>query len=468
MDSLTALAILASAVAFYLSTGLGEIWPLAWLAPAPVLWLAFQEPRRHAFLPAAAAFFLGSLNLFGFLSRILPAPILLVLLVLPALVFGAVVVFAGRAVRTLSPFAAVVAFPAAWTSYEFLVSLVSPHGTALSLAYSQAEVQPLVQVVSVTGLWGLTFLLTLVPSAIALALTRRAKAPLGGTAVLLAMVVALGAVRLHQGPMQPTVRVGLAVTDRDIGRVFDTEDRATALAIAHGYRDRIAALSRDGARVVVLPEKMTGVTPASGPEVAAALGDQARLSHVALVAGLNRVGIEPPRNVALVWMPDGRQIIEYDKHHMLPGPETGYLVGRQPGLFTAEGQAWGVAICKDMDFQGWSRRYGDRGVRILAVPAWDFVIDGRLHFRMALVRSVENGFALVRAAEQGLLTVSDGYGRIVASMPSGSEPDARLVADVAPGPGATFYTRGGDWFGWLSVVVAGAIGVSGVRLGRQR
>jgi apolipoprotein N-acyltransferase len=114
-----------------------------------------------------------------------------------------------------------------------------------------------------------------------------------------------------------------------------------------------------------------------------------------------------------------------------------------------------------MDFQGWSREYGRRDVRLLVVPAWDFVVDGRLHFRMALVRGIENGFAMARAAEQGLLTVTDGFGRIVASKTSGS--DALLVADVQPGPGTTFYTRTGDWCGWLAVGLSAGLAVMMLR-----
>jgi hypothetical protein len=40
---------------------------------------------------------------------------------------------------------------------------------------------------------------------------------------------------------------------------------------------------------------------------------------------------------------------------MLPGPETGYEIGAAPGLFPAPAAQWGVAICKNMDFPGWSR-----------------------------------------------------------------------------------------------------------------
>lgn len=58
-------------------------------------------------------------------------------------------------------------FPAAWTSYEFLLSSASPHGTFGSLAYSQIDVLPLIQIASITGALGITFLLLLVPSALA-------------------------------------------------------------------------------------------------------------------------------------------------------------------------------------------------------------------------------------------------------------------------------------------------------------
>ena len=464
----TLIAIAASATAFYLSTGLGETWPLAWVAPVPLLCLACAEPRRRAFGPAVIAFYLGSLNLFGYLALLMPASRVATILLGPALALGAAVAWTGRVARNLSGAAAVLAFPAVWTSYEFLWSVMSPHGTALSLAYSQADVLPVLQVVSLTGLWGVLFVLTLVPAAIALAIVRRSLVPLLPAVGLLVLVLAIGVWRLNEPPSPDVVRVGLAATDQDIGRVFQTEDTPTALAIARAYAERIRRLAARGAVVVVLPEKFTGVTPANASAVIAVLADAARNAHVTVVAGLNRVAIQPRRNVAVVLSSDGRTLVEYDKRHMLPGPETGYLVGDRPGLFQESGRHWGVEICKDMDFQRWSRQYAEQDVRLLAVPAWDFVVDGRLHQRMALVRSVEDGFAMARAAQQGLLTVSDAYGRVLASTASGPGPEAALVADNPPGPGATFYSQTGDWFGWLSVVLACALAVRTEHRARSR
>jgi apolipoprotein N-acyltransferase len=71
---------------------------------------------------------------------------------------------------------------------------------------------------------------------------------------------------------------------------------------------------------------------------------------------------------------------------------------------------------------------------------------------MAVVRGVENGFAVARVAQQGFLTFSDAFGRILAEESSAKAPAAFLVQEILPGPGATFYTRFGDWFGWTCLI----------------
>jgi apolipoprotein N-acyltransferase len=76
---------------------------------------------------------------------------------------------------------------------------------------------------------------------------------------------------------------------------------------------------------------------------------------------------------------------------------------------------------------------------------------------MAVVRGVENGFAVARTAQQGLLTVSDAYGRVLAEEASSTTPEAVLVRGISPGPGATLYTRHGDWFGWVNLLMLAAL-----------
>lgn len=453
----TLLAIALSACAYYFSTGLGTLWPLAWAAPVPVLIVAFRSSWRVAAVAAFAAYFIGSLNLFTYLAAVMPVLLVGVGLGATALVFTGAVLAARATAHRLPGWAAALAFPAAWTTYEFLFSRVSPHGTALSLAYSQTDFLALLQIASVTGIWCITFAATLVPSAIAVAYVRRRLSPLAPAAVVLVLVLGFGAVRLQTAPKQPEVRVGLAATDHGLEKAFQTDDPAYALDVARAYADRVARLAAQGAQVVVLPEKFVGVTSTDGDAIRQVFSRAARAGRVTLIAGFNRFTPKPPHNTAVVFAPDGQVVLEYEKHHMLPGPETGYVVGHAPGLFAAPGAQWGVAICKDMDFPAWSRRYGRQGVRMLAVPAWDFVRDARLHSRMAVVRGVEQGFSIARTAQQGSLTVSDAYGRILGEASSSGIPDALLVANIPAGPGGTIYTRWGDWFGWACVILLGGL-----------
>jgi apolipoprotein N-acyltransferase len=74
---------------------------------------------------------------------------------------------------------------------------------------------------------------------------------------------------------------------------------------------------------------------------------------------------------------------------------------------------------------------------------------------MAVMRGVENGFAIARSAQEGLVTVSDAYGRVLVEQSSARDP--MEVQAMAAGPGATFYTHYGDWFGWVNVLMMGGL-----------
>jgi hypothetical protein len=136
-----------------------------------------------------------------------------------------------------------------------------------------------------------------------------------------------------------------------------------------------------------------GVTSDSADAVVKVLSDAARAAHATVIAGLSRNGVQPRRNMALVISQDGTLVLQYEKRYLVPMIETTFASGNALGLFAGPEAQWGVAICKDLDFPAWSRAYGRHGVRFLAVPAWDFVRDARMHSRMAVMRGVENGFA---------------------------------------------------------------------------
>ena len=155
----------------------------------------------------------------------------------------------------------------------------------------------------------------------------------------------------------------------------------------------------------------------------------------------------------------GKPVQRYLKRHMVPGLELGYTLGRDSFVDGTRG----VAICKDMDFPATIRDYGSRGVELMLVPAWDFVKDARMHSRMALVRGVENGFAIARAAAGGNLTASDRYGRVIGEATTSREHPVTVVTDLGMRGGGTIYTRIGEAFAWLCVVLSVAFAAWRIR-----
>ncbi len=487
---------LLSAALFYFGTGLQPFWPATWLAPLPLLWFAFRAPRRRLFWVGLVACFLGGLNLAPYLLKMAPLPAVLVVMLLPAAVFGLALRWAGRLAAADRPWSAVFALPLAWTSWELLLLYVSPDGSFLNLAYSQADLLPLVQVASLTGLSGITFLLLLAPSALAWLLARRggpaaatagtgtagtagagtgrtAGAGTGRTAGtgtgrfrrisaegrwpamaglgLVVAAVGFGLVRLATSEEGEALKMGLLADDSRV-LAFKTESREEALEVVEAYALRINELAAGGAKVVILPEKVVGVAPPYEDELVERLRTVAKSANVTLVVGLNLLAREPKRNRALVLAADGSTLVDYEKAFLVAGWERGYARGETPGRFELEGMAAGVAICKDLDFPRWIARYV--GVRVLFAPAWDFGADGWLHARMAVFRAVEQGFSLVRSANEGLVTVSDAYGRVPAEGRGGGGPVA-VSTRVPLGPGGTLYGRIGDVFGWLVVGLFG-------------
>jgi apolipoprotein N-acyltransferase len=244
-------------------------------------------------------------------------------------------------------------------------------------------------------------------------------------------------------------------------RRFEASTPEQALPVVNAYLDAAHTLAARRVEAVVLPEKMVGVAPAYEDEVARQFSSLAERDEVLLVAGLNLVGRRQPRNVAAVFS-RGRKVLEYDKRRLVPGVEAEYAAGQAAGVYRAPGGMTGVAICKDMDFAELGREYGRAGVGLLFVPAWDFTRDARMHSRMAVLRGVEGGYSVARAAANGLLTGSDDLGQVLAERPSDAATQSMLLVALPLGRGKTFYSEHGDWFAGLCL--AGAAGLLALSL----
>ncbi|HET7104310.1 MAG TPA: nitrilase-related carbon-nitrogen hydrolase [Terracidiphilus sp.] len=460
------LVIVISATLVWFGDGLNPIWPLMWIAPLPVLLIAAWPAGQVAGI-AFLSWFVGFFTYYHYLHR-MQFPWLPVFLVEALLFVLSVLLYRALLLRR-SPWMAMLAFPSIWVAFEYLVSFAPSTGTAGSLSYTQLRFLPVLQLASITGPWGITFAVLLFSSTLAVALHVRRSAPrqAGHIAIAglgaIAVVLVYGSLRLAGPAVQQPVKAGLIVSDLPANESVAAAG-PDATRLFRDYAAQAQKLAGQGAAVIVMPEKVAVVADSNPREADAAFQPIADQSGVTLVVGVLRDAPPHRYNRALVYRPN-LPPVTYDKQHMLPPFESPLTPGSSLTLLSGPRGTWGVAICKDLDFADPARSYGRSGAGLLLVPAWDFNIDRVWHGHIAIMRGVEDGFSIVRAAKHGYLTVSDDRGRIVAEARSDSAPFATLLASVPTAHHATIYLRLGDWFAWLALVL---LVISLARLTLQR
>jgi apolipoprotein N-acyltransferase len=453
-------AVGVSAVLVWFGNNLDPYWPLLWLAPLPVLVIALRGSALRACFAVGLPWLIGSFSLWDYFRLVGLPPITFMTIFTTA---AAVIAFAGFLFRVLvqgnAIWTGLLAFPATIVAAEYARNLTTPHGTAGSLAYTQLRFLPFLQLASITGAWGITFLLMLFPAALAIGVQLRSSAPKRAFRVLaaalgvVAAVLAFGALRLGIPDAGGEVRVGLIASDNarnagtagagaDTGRLFTQ------------YAAEAQQLAARGARIIVLPEKLaTVIDGAAGGGSNQLLQEVADETGATIVAGEVYIEGAARYNQARV-LRSGRSALIYDKHHMLPPFENSLTPGSTELTFAGAAGDYGVEICKDMDFTPLSRDYGRAHVGLMLVPAWDFNMDRSWHGHISIMRAVEDGFSLVRAAKNGYLTVADNRGRVLAEKHSDAQaPFTSLLASVPARHSATLYILLGDWFAWLACVI---------------
>jgi apolipoprotein N-acyltransferase len=427
----------------------------ALFAPMPILAIAPELRSETAAELAFAAFLIGNLVAWGGESFAVPLATILASHLAGAVVFATFVVCAAEATRRWSGWLAALVFPTFEVAFYYTLSLESPHGTWGSPAYSQVDFLPLLQTASWIGMCGVMFIMSLLPSGLAVA-WYRSRWNMDGTrpAILaisaFAVAVLLGGVRVLLTPRTPSVRVAL-IASENLAPESESTDPTDAADILTVYAKMAHQAASKGAQIVVMPEKIIGVAPSYEWDVVLGLERVAQMSHVWLVVGLNQIGRSPKRNIAVVFDPDGKIVASYAKHHPIPSLEWDYKPGSKPAVFDAPWGRTAVLISQDLDFPDTARQLAALDVRVVVAPASDWQGSEVIHQRMSVVRGVESGFSLARAARGGMLSANDSRGRLIAARKPVHGEDTMALGNLPIGTGRTLYSRTDDWFGRLCV-----------------
>jgi apolipoprotein N-acyltransferase len=428
---------------------------LGWIALAPLLWAACgKRPIAAAGLGLLA----GSVSAVT-LARWHPDTTRLIWAYVPflwvALLFAVVAMTASILRESLAPGRWALGVACAGMTLEWLTSWLP---MPVHIALTQYQNLPLIQMASITGIWGVSFLVWLVNAAFADALLQRQIAPAS-----LRWAIGLAAFSWLTG-----LTVGLRDERRPliaVAAIQDFADPSRRTAQKPLDRPELTEAATGGAspaRLVVWSEECLrkSFNPADPDDPTRTL---AQTRHIVLVAGYMDDAKPRPHNCSAVIDADGIVAGVFQKMPLyLSETLTNVPGAARPAVKTAIGSV-GSEICFDSFYTGITRGLAASGARIVAMPNYDpptpFGTLHYLHAAMLPFRAVENGVPFVRSDPNGLSQVIDGHGRVLAQGPL--YRSAVVSATVALGNGrGTFFTRTGDWLAWLCVAAFPLICIS--------
>ena len=364
-----------------------------------------------------------------------------------------------------------------------------------AFGYALTAPLALAQAASVLGLWGLTFIAIAICASPATLLDRDAKKrrpllPFTLAALTLVALGTFGVIRLVRTPIRLVDGVHLRIMQPNL-----QQDVRFNYAARHEVVDRYLALSArqgfDQVTHLIWPESAFPFFLTREADAFAQIA-QALPQNTLLFTGAMRLA--DPDNPALSGVYNSIYVIDhqgsirsvYDKVHLVPfgeylpfedfleriGLQTlteqrgGFLAGDRHRLITTRGAPSALPlICYEIIFPGELTTSGERPGWIVNVTndGWFGISSGPYqHLQQARVTAIEQGLPLVRAANTGISAVIDPVGRIIGSLPLGSEGvmDAPLPRPI----GAPIYARLGDAPAAALIVLAFVL----VIRGRQR
>jgi apolipoprotein N-acyltransferase len=396
----------------------------------------------------------------------------------------------------------ILAFAAALTATEWLRGHVLSGFPWNSFGQALAGTPALAQTASLVGLWGLTLiaLVTLASLAVLADPPEASKRPWvlpTISAAVLAVMAAFGFYRLATTETAWVEGVRLRIMQPNLAQdeKFRPAAKQKVLSLYASISERATAPDRSGLRDVthlIWPESAFPFFLEREPDALAAIADLLP-EGVVLITGAARVenakpGEKEPRvhNSIRVVGDDGAILSTYDKVHLVPFGEFlpfqrfleslgleqltrvrgGFTPGARRGpLNVPRLPPASPLICYEAIFPGDVLPDGARPAWLLNVTndAWFGITPGPYqHFAQARLRTIEEGLPLVRAANNGISAVVDPVGRVVRSLPLGT--DGVLDSGLPKPLVSTLYSRFGDAPVMVAFAIFAAISLRSRRL----
>jgi len=475
-----------------------DLYILAWFVIVPFLLSLYEKSQKHAFLSGiffGIPYFTGtlywiyhSINHYGNISFIPSISIVLMLCIYLSFYTGIFALLFSITLRNTNLPSLFLA-PVLWVSLEYLRSYLLTGFPWSSLGYSQYKVLTFVQLADVTGIYGISFILVAVNGALAdiFLIRKRVKDmplfPLSHTVIgfsalviLLLVTVIYGNWRIGQQISGTHVRVSIIQGNIE-------QDKKWEPAFQRSVMETYADLSHEAAlaspSMIVWPETAVPFIYRTDESRTKEFLQAHRNLHTYLLFGSilyrgDRGGNAYYSNSAVLLDKTGNVVYEYDKIHLVPFGEYvplqrvlffvnkivvgvgDYSRGNQYSLAETPFGRFATVICYEIIFPGLVRKFftDDGNVLVnITNDAWFGKTPGPYqHFSMAVFRAIENRKPVIRAANTGISGFIDSKGRIISKTELFQK--VVLTCDIKTNDTKSFYTKYGDLFSYLCIVLS--------------
>jgi apolipoprotein N-acyltransferase len=388
---------------------------------------------------------------------------------------------------------ALLSAPFLWISTEvlraYLPEISFPWGL---LGYPAAGNPALAQLTTVTGIYGISFLVACFNALLVWILAappekkKKRLAAVAAVAVILLAIMNFGPRFVPIAPAHHLARVvqpNFPETEGYAGDWYADHKADLAELEQLSLRPSAGGLKPDLLVWPEAPAPFSFQVPQFGPYISHIAAE----FHDPVIVGIidwkpnsdaspraQRVSVVPYNSAAELDALGQRNFL-YDKIHLVPFGEYepfplihqvvtsvseevgGFRKGKQRGVGKfANGNTFSIFICYEAIYAGEIREFARNGAQLLVNISNDGWFGkseaAEQHIRMARVRAVENRRWIIRDTNSGITASIDPYGNVQRVLRRDMRGSADLPYDFRGDQ--TIYTRFGDWFAWMCVGVS--------------
>ena len=426
-----------------------------------------------------------------------------------AMNYGLIGLIIGIIGRRFGQNAGVWSFPVVWVAIEYIRSFGTMGFTWNHLCYTQSRATQLIQFASVIGSNGVSFIIVLINVLIVMALIHRRdnwKKSFRYVSFILLGLFGLGVFggfalnRANQADGRRKVHAALIQPNVDPNEKWERDSFGDVMQLLHDLTDSATVEPKD---LIVWPESATptylrrnrsrtldriikhisrlNVHLLTGtPDYEFRSSDDYSVYNSIFLLRPGTHKIEQYRKIKLVpfgeYIPLSEFFPELDNLNLGQGnfdAGSEVTVFKIPLHVDAETSIdttlmISSVVCYESTFPYLIREGVRKGSELLVIvsnDAWfGYTSAPYLHMEISRFRAIENRIPIVRSANTGVSIMCDAYGRILAK--SDFDRKTWLTAELEQGGNHTIYTRFGNWFGVLNVIVL--FGILGTCLIRRK